>query len=306
MMMRVMKENKVILISSYCDTEEKTNILKNNINILYENNFDIILFTPFCVPDEIIEKTTYIILSKENPYTSYPEKSVGFWSIINFSGENYRLFNTVNDYGWSSLIQYKNMLDLAINREYSNFILMIYDTIIDEYVVEKIKNTTDTLMFPTLKKDGVIFPVGTQLMIFDKETVKLFYSNIFKRSYYKNNDVLETWLEKLSTFMIWKINDKPVVDGIQITKGLDQGLINNYYFKFLYSYLDNKICFYDIKQKLIIEIQTDNETQTHICEDNIIFDLENNHNFLTLTINDMRYELTKKIKNINYARIEKL
>jgi hydroxymethylglutaryl-CoA synthase len=58
---------KIALISTFCDNEEKLEILKENIKKLKSLFVDVIIFTPLKLTDEIIALCDYVIFSKENP-----------------------------------------------------------------------------------------------------------------------------------------------------------------------------------------------------------------------------------------------
>ena len=46
---------KIVLISSYCDTQEKINILSENIKVLKSLGLDTLVISPITLPNEIIE-----------------------------------------------------------------------------------------------------------------------------------------------------------------------------------------------------------------------------------------------------------
>lgn len=57
----------LILVSSYCDTKEKEDILRNLINQIYqENNFDILLISHTVIPDDISHKCTLSLYDSKN------------------------------------------------------------------------------------------------------------------------------------------------------------------------------------------------------------------------------------------------
>jgi hypothetical protein len=143
-------------------------------------------------------------------------------------------------------------------------------------------------------------------MNFDRETIKFFYSHIFKKNYYKNNDVLETWLEKMTSYMSWNINDKPVVDGIQITNGIEQEVIKNETFKFFISNVTNNMAFYSVKEKLKVILNTESQEYEFEVENNKTLNIPTYNEFLKITINSHTYDVTEKIKKLNYSTIKKI
>ena len=53
-----MKNKRVVLINSYCDNQEKINILETNINKIKSNSLDVILLSPIELPTKIITTPT--------------------------------------------------------------------------------------------------------------------------------------------------------------------------------------------------------------------------------------------------------
>lgn len=70
---------KVALVLSYCDTDEKLNILINNILNLKSNNIDVCLISPISLSDDIQSLCDYFIYTKENPVLKWPEYYYLYW-----------------------------------------------------------------------------------------------------------------------------------------------------------------------------------------------------------------------------------
>ena len=73
---------KIALIGSYCDTEEKIQILKENIKKLKDLGLDILVISPLTLPSEIIESSDFVFFTKENPLLTWPVRAVTFWKTI--------------------------------------------------------------------------------------------------------------------------------------------------------------------------------------------------------------------------------
>lgn len=59
---------KLALISTFCNTQEKIDTLKNNLIKLKKLNVDTLIFTPNnLLPSKIIELSTHCIITNENP-----------------------------------------------------------------------------------------------------------------------------------------------------------------------------------------------------------------------------------------------
>jgi hypothetical protein len=68
---------RIVLINSYCDTQEKIDVLLENLNILKSAGLDKFLYSPILLPNNIIECCTYFMYNKQNPILHFPEKGVG-------------------------------------------------------------------------------------------------------------------------------------------------------------------------------------------------------------------------------------
>ena len=57
----------LIIISSYCDTKDKEDILRNLVNQCYkENSFDLMVVSHTAIPDDILRKTTLSLYDSKN------------------------------------------------------------------------------------------------------------------------------------------------------------------------------------------------------------------------------------------------
>jgi hypothetical protein len=75
---------KIVLISTFCDTEEKQNILSENIDILKNQGIDVMCLSPNFIqlPHNIVEKSDFVFYTKENPLLEYPERAFTWWKTI--------------------------------------------------------------------------------------------------------------------------------------------------------------------------------------------------------------------------------
>jgi hypothetical protein len=88
---------KIALISTFCNTEEKQNLLKENIIKIKNLGIDVMVISPLKLTDELIDLCDYLIFSKENPVLSWPEKSYFQWWSGNVNGENIKMTETYPD-----------------------------------------------------------------------------------------------------------------------------------------------------------------------------------------------------------------
>jgi hypothetical protein len=183
---------KIALISSFCNTQDKLDVLLNNIEILKKLSVDVCLLTPFYIPKEIIELCDYVIISKENPI---------FRTNIVWKYYNYKIStkHTViyEDYGYASLNQIKRLFQFGSTLDYEVYYQMIYDLKIDDKVCEIINNNQFNYFFSNKREDSKdFFNVGGVLGIFDKENIIKISENITE-SEYNNFLMAETYYEEI-------------------------------------------------------------------------------------------------------------
>ena len=98
---------KLVGISSFCDSEEKINVLKFNLLKLKDLEVDTLLFTPIPLPQEIYNLCTEVIISSENPILKWPEYGMTFWKIYPYLSNEIKFTLIKSDYGWASINQLK-------------------------------------------------------------------------------------------------------------------------------------------------------------------------------------------------------
>src|SRR5690606_28310757 len=106
--------NKIVLISSYCDTEEKINILNKNIDTIKSLGLDIMLNSPIILPLELITKCDYFFLTKDNPVFTWPERALYTWRKLLYNNKTITLTRCFSDYSWAGLYQVKKLSEIAL------------------------------------------------------------------------------------------------------------------------------------------------------------------------------------------------
>ena len=135
---------KVALISCFCDNEEKINVLKENIKHLRDNYFDIILISPLALPEDVVLLCDHFLYIKDNIILEWPINVQMYFIEKNIDPTRFfKLITTNKDYGWAGLNHVKKLTDIALLFEYKSFCYMIYDINIDEDVLNILKNPKD-------------------------------------------------------------------------------------------------------------------------------------------------------------------
>jgi len=188
---------KVALISSYCDTREKIDVLVNNINSLREIGLDVVLISPILLDPKIVILCDHFIYTKENPVLDWPKKAISQWMIHGPC----RFHRTYADYGWAGINQVKRLGQFAINYDYDIFYHMIYDLVIDDTVKEELRKGEPGIIYPTKRGDN-FWPFSLHLMSFDRRRLQLLNDLIMMESYtrFGENDAF-AWLERVANVL---------------------------------------------------------------------------------------------------------
>lgn len=302
---------KVALISSFCNDQEKIDVLNKNIDIIKELGLDIIVLSPFFLPKEIVDKCDYFFVTKDNPVYEWPKKGWNFWREAPYKGKTLKISKTVSDYGWAGVHQIKQLNEIALNFDYTHYYHLIYDLKFTEDVRVQFINISpaDKLVFPS-KRGNTIWNVGLHLMIFSKENLKKFNNFITEESY-NTIDKLDSafdWLAKVVDLMPINIASFPVEDEIFIFENTD---IYNYSpldkVKFFISKDDKtqesiKLYFYEIED-VQVEVYIYEDNRHVLVRNGDIVDLNfNKFNFkeVVIIVGNQTYNITDTIKNVKH------
>jgi len=310
------RNKNLVLISSFCDTDEKVKVIEKNIKKLKENFFDVAIISPIDLPKQITEISDFIFLTKENPVLDWPIHAMFQWKDYYINNELYRISNTYGDYGWSGLLHVKRMGEIFTNYDYDFFCYIIYDTILEDKFLEVMKRGHKGLVYPS-KRKNVIWQVGLHLMIFDKKTLKDIIPRINLEDYlsYKDFDAFAFLHNHIVNPLELEIAQEPVEDEIYYYDDYDFFNMSDdkdikYMISSPYEYVDTlKIFFYSVPENLEIKIITNTNENDYIINNFSIIDLgilkEEVKNVI-LVYNKKTFNITKKIQSIKNSAIRKL
>jgi hypothetical protein len=301
---------RIVLISSYCDTEEKINILINNIKIIKKYNLDVMLNSPISLPSDVINMCDFYIQTKENPLLYWPEKSVMSWVRNTDKGKEIVIKRALIDYGWAALYQTRKLSEYALTYDYDRYYHIIYDTEIDDTVVSTFLSDKKCNFYPFHEHK-----VSLHLIALDRENLLKFSNLITFDSYLKFNCIVENWLYDtlINSNMDYKIESEKVDDLILYHKDVDlfnYSDINGLVFFIVKDVVHNdEVClyFYNNKEKINVLINVDGvETSYDISNRDIVnlgFKPYNIKNVL-ISYDGISSDITEKIKNIIHNVIE--
>jgi hypothetical protein len=305
---------KIALISSFCDTHQKIEVLRKNINILKGMGIDTLVISPFSLPVEVVNSSTYFFKTKDNPVLDWPERSMCSWSQISLNDESYRISRTYADYGWAGLFQVKQSSEIGLLLGYDQFFHMIYDLIIDDNVLNGLNSNKICNIYPS-KRDDDIWKVGLHFMIFDRENLKRFASNIHLDSYLsmRGADAF-VWLHNLHQIFPYNYEDLPVEDEIYFYKDHD---FYNYSpsdkFKMFIvkddEWKDNiKLLFYGLEEEKKVSINANGNLLDCTVYNYYLVDLNITGSALEkveITVDEVIYNITEKIRQVKHNTLRK-
>lgn len=300
---------KVALISTFCDTPEKLEVLERNIDNVRTCGLDVIVISPFFLPETIQKKCDYFFLMKDNPVLDWPSKAMFAWKDLILDSKHIKITRTYPDYGWAGLFQVKKLSEIALSLDYDYFYHMIYDLKFDETVVEGLLSEKECDVYSS-KRDKIVWEVGLHFMIFDRENLQKFIPHITLQNYLasKGGDAF-VWLHRLIDIFPYNIVKKPVEDEIYYYEGKDffdsspaKGI------KFFIEKNDEadesvKLLFYNILEPKEIKITIQENRYEYVVNNNSLIDLgfkKNNIQKVLFEYLNVEYDMTETIKKIKH------
>ena len=301
---------RLVMISSYCDTEEKINIIINNIRTIKSLNLDVMLNSPLPLPSDVINMCDVYIQTKENPLLYWPEKSVMSWARYTGKDREIVVKRSVIDYGWAALYQTKKLSEYALTYNYERYYHIIYDTLIDDTVKSTFLSNKKCNFFPFHEHK-----VSLHLIALDRENLLNFSQYITLESYLKFNCIVENWLyDTLNNCDLnYTIESEKVDDLILFHKDenlFDYSDINGLIFFIIKNVtLNDDVClyFYDNDEKINVLITVDGIGTYYDISNRDIINLgfkPTNIKNVSISYNGIVSDITEKIKDIIHNVIE--
>lgn len=307
---------KVALVSSFCDTQEKIDVLDKNLDIIKSLGVDVLVISPFYLPKSTIDKCDYFFVTKDNPVLDWPEKAMFYWRIISDGLSTYRISTTIPDYGYAGLHQIKQLADISLSLDYEQYFITIYDLKIDDNVIDGFKSSKTCSVYPS-KRGETFWDVGLHFMILNKNSLFNFKSLISKENYVNssNSDVFQ-WLKNIQPNVGYVVEQNPVEDLVYYHETTDFMNYSEYVdFKIFIEKNDEtkqtiKLLFYDVTSPTQLDVVIGGVKHKFDIDNQIsIFDL----GFTKFDVQDVHIvykenilNLTEKIKKVKHNVLVKL
>ena len=138
-----MKNKNLVIIFSHCDNDDKIKILKDNINEVKNNGFDILLVSHLPVSIELQSLVNYFIYDESNPLLFWPERGMCHWKTIHAEEKSYRMDTMFPDTGWTVFNQILISSNLALSLDYDYYTLLNYDADITQSMIDAMNNPSN-------------------------------------------------------------------------------------------------------------------------------------------------------------------
>lgn len=190
---------KIALIQSHCNTEEKLNVLKENIVKLRKLDLDILLFSHIVLPEEIIKSVDFFVYDKSNPILWDERRHLYWWA-----NDHIKLESSVADYGWTVFNQIIKSYNTVSDLEYDMFYIVCYDLVIDSFVTDVISNNKIGKFKHVKPKNvnevgdyvDVVFDTSLIFLSLTKSIIEKIVQNLKKEEYIDNPSwIAEKYLE---------------------------------------------------------------------------------------------------------------
>jgi hypothetical protein len=208
---------KVALISTFCDTKEKLNILEENIVKIKNLGIDVIAISPIVVPQHIVNLCDYFFYTKDNELLKWPVRMYTHWYQMSISESKITtLQRGLADYGWAGLHQVKKLSQIALTFDYDMFYHLIYDLEIDEVVENEFKSKNINIIHPRRDPNHpeTLWETTLHFMVFKRDMMEKIEKEITLEEYLGTNGMAEGEVLKWKNKFNIPTSNHPVKDKI--------------------------------------------------------------------------------------------
>lgn len=267
---------KLFLISSYCDSQEKKDVLKKNLIKIKDLGCDTMLLSPIGLESNIIDLCDYYYQTKENPVSTIEEKTYIHWRTINRDGKMVKMERFFPEYGWAALYQNKKLSQIGLTFDYDIFYHVIYDTKFNDDLVKEIESNTKNKYYSNMSTNGGFNEFSLHYLPLDRDMMISFESFLNKDDYNGTDDLTHDYMLKWckkegiehSNLTVEEyINYYTDIDFFSIYSGEE---VNIFFEKYEKNNKKNKFFIYDLKHDKVDVIVNDSYEFNDIRDKDII------------------------------------
>lgn len=276
-----MDMKRLVLISSYCDTDEKIETLKQNLIKLKKLELDTLLISPINLDCDIIKLCNYYFYTEENPLLCYPERLMSIWSILDLNqNTKLKLVRGYCDYGWASLLQIKRLLQIGLFLNYDYYIQIIYDIILDDDLLDIISEEQRDTMFKRIDPNQNNIHECSGLFILCRNTASDFEKLINEQTYREMNGFGETLVCDIKEKLQIMYSEKLIKDSINLHFNISHhNFSKNHHYKLFFSKNEHNnpnfnILIYALNQQHYFEIIVNDRKWEYFGNENILINTD--------------------------------
>lgn len=312
---------KIALISTFCNTKEKQNMLRKAVKAFKSEGIDVMCLSPNSIhlPLDIVEESDFVFFTQENPILKWPVKSFTHWRTLLTDKGWVKMVSFQDDYGWADLYQRKKLMEIGLTFDYDIFYNVIYDTEISKELLQEIKNNNTNQVYPVLKPyKGWIFDSSLQFMVFDRELTQKVLKEITLEKYLsKPSNFAEDIVVEFQNKLNIPTKGSPVKELNYLHENIDyfNYSINNDYSLFVNKGEDGnnkeklKILFHNINLdgEVVVKINNFKHVDVLTKGENKLIELNiecNKISKFNILFNEKNYDFTEKYSNISKTHID--
>jgi len=191
-------DEEIFIITAYCNTQEKLNLLRECIsNIKKINNNHICIYSHSVIPEDIQKSVNYVIYDYSNPLLNFKNdnKALIQWNSVHKI--NRKLISTLDDFGYAVMSQWKKSINYLENLGYEKFYMTNYDVFFtDNFFIKNKDNLTDYDASFFYFGDFRNFELNLMFFSIKKPFSTIFFNSMSKKDYLNTSDQLETYVYK--------------------------------------------------------------------------------------------------------------
>jgi hypothetical protein len=156
--------SSIVLISSYCDTDRKSQVLHDNLKIMKSEGLEIALITPLQISPATASLCDYIFYTKENPVLKFPQKSMVYYQTFPDGDKIWCVQNALPDPGFASLNHIRRLGEIFSLHDYNQFHFVVYDILLDESTIQSLKTNGISMCYPHYRDGKIKYDLGAILI----------------------------------------------------------------------------------------------------------------------------------------------
>jgi hypothetical protein len=203
------------IILSHCDTLEKIDTLKQQIQGLKNLKIDTLLISHIPLDPSLQKEVSYYIYDQDNPLLYWPERALKFWNKTVGNGTlPVGLTCMVPDYGWTAIDQILKATNFALPLKYDYYSFINYDSLLTRefksYLLDPSNPVTVTRRIGRAAVNvSIIFTVLEHIVLAQIS------ANISKAAYLEYGTAEEYWENLLSPYSCFTL-PSPATDTMNV------------------------------------------------------------------------------------------